>query len=202
MAINWTPRTAIEAIKKNDKESIADIGKRFPLSLASLVLAAENEGACTILSAIPENITVRKIEAILKDGIEETDTEDVDTDAKEEPKAEDKPKSKRGRKPKAEPVVEEANDVEEENEEEDPVALYKECKKAGLKVKARQSADYYKAELAKLNEVDDEDDDDDWGEEVEEEAPKKATKKTPKKSAKKPEPVVEEDEEDDDDWDI
>lgn len=152
MAINWTPKMAVEAIKKNDKESIADIGKRFPLALAGLVLAAENEGACTILSAIPENITVRKIEAILKDGVDESDSEDTDTEVEE--KTEEKPKDGRGRKPKekAEKVV---------DEDEDPVALYKQCKKAGLKVKPKQKADYYKKQLATLEEP--EEDDEDWG---------------------------------------
>ena len=192
MATNWTLAEATKEILSGNKEAICDIGKRFPLTATAIASMGNNEGALTIINALPEKITARKIEQTLKGDVEDTDVEDVDdtpVEEKDETPVEKPAKKRRSKKAKVEEPVEDAKD-----DEEDPVALYKECKKAGLKVKARQSADYYKAELAKLNE-----DDDDWGDdEEEEETPKKPAKKA---SPKKEEPVVEDDD-DDDDWDI
>lgn len=197
MAINWTMKTAMDAILKNDKESLMDIGKRFPLAFKALVEAQTNAGAVAICNAL-EDLTVRKLESVLKDGVAEKTDSDVEdeAEAEEKPKATEK-KSGRGRpsKKKEEPVEE-----PEPEDEEDPVALYKQCKKAGIDVKPRQSAKYYKDALAKANEADEEDADD-WDDEEEEVKPKKKAEK-PAKSKKKADPEPEDDDEDDDDWDI
>ena len=203
MATNWTLAEATKEILSGNKEAICDIGKRFPLTATAIASMGNNEGALTIINALPGKITARKIEQALKGDVEDVDAEDVDNtpvENEDNTPVEKSAKKRRNKKAKVEEPVEDAND----EEEDDPVALYKECKKAGLKVKARQSADYYKAELAKLNEENDDDWDDD--EEVEEtpKKPAKKDKKPAKKAApKKEEPVEDDDDDDDDDdWDI
>lgn len=194
MAINWTTAAAAKAIKEGNKEAIVDIGRRFPLFLAAV---AAND-IDTILAAIPEHITARKIEAALKDGVQESDVEDTDSDVEDEKPAK---KEKAEKKPAKKAKKEEDTDTDTD-EDDDPVELYKQCKKAGLKVKPKQSADYYKKQLATLEEQDD--DDDDWGDEEDEAPKKKPAKKEEKKPAKKAkkEEVESDDDDDDDDWDI
>lgn len=191
MATNWTLSQALAKITEGtDKAAIQDIGRRFPLTAVALAEIGNNAGAAKIIGAVPSHITARKIESVLKDGVEQ----DSDVDAEDEdeaPKKEAKKPAKKTAKAKTE------EDAEEE-EEDDPVALYKKCKKAGLKVAPKKSAKYYKDQLAKAEAAEEDADDDDWDDEEEDEKP--ATKKKPaKKTAKKDEP---EDDEDDDEWDI
>lgn len=192
MATNWTLSQALAKITEGtDKAAIQDIGRRFPLTAVALAEIGKNAGAAKIIGAIPSHITARKIESVLKDGVEQdADVEDTE-DEEEAPKKETKKPSKKAVKEKTE------EDAEDE-EEDDPVALYKKCKKAGLKVAPKKSAKYYKDQLVKAEAAEEDADDDDWDDEEEDEKP--APKKKPaKKSAKKAEP---EDDEDDDEWDI
>lgn len=197
MATNWTLSQALAKISEGtDKAAIQDIGRRFPLTAVALAEIGQNAGAVKIIGAVPSHITARKIESVLKDGVEQDSDVDVeDTEDEEEaPKKEVKKPVKKTAKAKTEEDA-------EDDEEDDPVALYKKCKKAGLKVAPKKTAKYYKDQLAKAAATD-EDTDDDWDDEEEDEKP--ATKKAPaKKSAKKAEPKAEpEDDEDDDEWDI
>ena len=194
MATNWTLSQALAKITEGtDKAAIQDIGRRFPLTAVALAEIGNNAGAAKIIGALPSHITARKIESVLKDGVEQDSDADVeDTEDEEEaPKKETKKPAKKAAKEKA--------DEDTDDDEDDPVALYKKCKKAGLKVAPKKTAKYYKDQLAKAAATE-EDTDDDWGDEEEDKkpAPKKATAK---KSAKKAEPEPE-DEEDDDEWDI
>ena len=198
MATNWTLSQALVKITEGtDKAAIQDIGRRFPLTTVALAEIGKNAGAAKIIGALPSHITARKIESVLKDGVEQDSDSDVeDTEDEEEtPKKEVKKPAKKAAKEKTE------EDAEDE-EEDDPVALYKKCKKAGLKVAPKKSAKYYKDQLAKAEAAEEDaekDADDDWDDEEEDEKP--APKKKPaKKSAKKDEP--EDDDEDDDEWDI
>ena len=196
MATNWTLSQALEKITEGtDKAAIQDIGRRFPLTAVSLAEIGKNAGAAKIIGALPSHITARKIESVLKDGVEQDSDSDVeDTEDEEEtPKKEVKKPAKKAAKEKTE---EDAKD----EEEDDPVALYKKCKKAGLKVAPKKSAKYYKDQLAKAEAAEKDADDDDWDDDEEDEkpAPKKASAKKPAKKAE-PEP---EDDEDDDEWDI
>ena len=194
MATNWTLSQALTKITEGtDKAAIQDIGRRFPLTAVALAEIGNNAGAAKIIGAVPSHITARKIESVLKDGVEQDSDVDVEDaeDEEETPKKEAKKPAKKAAKEKTE------EDAEEE-EEDDPVALYKKCKKAGLKVAPKKTAKYYKDQLAKAATADEDADDDDWDDEEEDEKP--APKKKPaKKSAKKDEP---EDDEDDDEWDI
>lgn len=200
MATNWTLSQALAKITEGtDKAAIQDIGRRFPLTAVALAEIGQNAGAVKIIGAVPSHITARKIESVLKDGVErdpDVDTEDTE-DEEETPKKENKKPAKKAAKANAE---EDADD-----EEDDPVALYKKCKKAGIKVAPKKSAKYYKDQLAKAANAEEDADDEDWDDEEEDEKPaskKKPVKKAPaKKTAKKAEPEDDEDE-DEDEWDI
>lgn len=225
---NWTVKEAAKVIRENkDAEAVKEIVKHFPL-FAVIVAGKDFDG---LTDAMPEHMTVRKIENELNNGSAgDADVEDDEDQAEDDAAAEDLENmstkqlialcGKRGIKvPKygknkqfyldALNAGDEGEDVdvEEAEEEEDPVALYKKCKKAGLKVAPKKSAKYYKDQLAKAAaEEEDTDDEDDWdGEEEEEKPAKKAPKKTPaKKGAKKPVKKSEsdDDDEDEDEWDI
>lgn len=131
MARNWNVADAYEALRSGDKEARMDIGRRFPL----FATATEDE----IIAAIPDYISVRKVEAALKAdaGVSEDDVEEVEAEEVEE--------AKPAKKAKAKKVVE----SEEEDDEEEDEAPKKPVKKA---VKAKKPA-------KKVVEDEDEDDD-------------------------------------------
>lgn len=193
MATNWTLSQALKKITDGtDVAAIQDIGRRFPLTAVALAEIGQNAGAAKIIGAVPSHITARKIEAVLKDGVEQDVDADADIDEdEEEDKQEKKVTDKKSTKTKTKAVD------EDDSDEDDPVALYKKCKKAGLKVAPKKSAKYYKDQLAKAAEA--EEDEDPWDDE-EEEKPAAKKKTTKKAATKKAEP--EEEEDDDDDWDI
>ena len=235
---NWTVKEAAKVIRENkDTEAIKEIVKHFPL-FAVIVAGKDFDG---LTDAMPEHMTVRKIENELNSGstVADEDIEDGEDQEENVEGSEDQDlnamtknelialcekkglKVQKHQKPKqyyidalngaGDEDTDAAEDAEEE--EEDPVALYKKCKKAGLKVAPKKSAKYYKDQLAKAEEAEeDTDDEDDWDddEEEEEKPVKKTVKKAPakngaKKPAKKAEPEEDEDDgedEDDDEWDI
>ena len=82
MARNWNVADAYEALRSGDKEARMDIGRRFPL----FATATEDE----IIAAIPDYISVRKVEAALKAdvGVSEDDVEEVEAEEVEEVKQE------------------------------------------------------------------------------------------------------------------
>ena len=202
MATNWTLSQALAKITEGtDKAAIQDIGRRFPLTAVALAEIGKNAGADKIIGALPSHITARKIESVLKDGVEQDSDVDVEDaeDEEEAPKKEAKKPVKKTAKAKTEEDA-------EDDEEDDPVALYKKCKKAGLKVAPKKTAKYYKDQLAKAAAAEEDADEDDWGDDEEDEKPapkKKPAKKEPaKKPAKKAEHEPEDDDEDEDEWDI
>ena len=84
MAKNWTAAQAIKVIRAGkNKEDIMDIGRRFPLFA---VIAASNP--VEIVEALPDFISARKIEAILKGNVdtsseaedEDSESEDIDSE--------------------------------------------------------------------------------------------------------------------------
>lgn len=197
MATNWTLAQAKKVITEGtDLAAITDIGRRFPLTALAIAKIGDNEGATTIINALPEHITARKIESVLKDGITDSGANDDDDDDAEDT---EKP-AKKNAKAKAE--------TDDEADAEDPITLYKKCKKAGLKVAPKKSVKYYKDALKKAQEAENEadGDTDDWDDADDEE--EKPAKKTGKAAAKKskaktePEPEPEDEDDDEDEWDI
>lgn len=103
----------------------------------------------------------------------------------------------------------EKEEEQDESEKYDGMSapeLFKECKKRGLKVRPKQSADFYIEKLEeddRKQEAEAEDEDDDWGEDDEEVVEKPKKSKADKKPAKKaPAKKVVEEDDDDEDWDI
>ena len=202
MAKNWTMKEALEAVATGNKEGLQDLGRRFPLTIIALAKGDIE----TIINALPDYITARKIESVLKDGVQETSDDDnveVEEEVVEEKPAKAK-KEKAAKKPAKEEQVEEDEDDETSDEIDyssmNAVELFKLCKKRGIKVEPKQKATVYVKALKAADEATNEENDDDWEEEEETKPVKKAAKKE-KAPAKKPAKNVEE-EDDDDDWDI
>ena len=160
MAKNWTIGEAFKAVLEGDKEGILDVGKRFPLSC--VMLAKVNAEAAVIFDALPENMTVRKLESVLKGDIEVSDEDDANEDAPAVEKREKKEKvekkvGKRGRPAKK--VVEpddddeDFDDEDEEDEDEEEVVV---------KPKKKEKEKKNKKPAKKPVVEDDDDDDDDF----------------------------------------
>lgn len=99
MAKNWKVAEAVNAIRNGDKDAIADIGRRFPLFAVNA--ATVNDGAMGLIEAIPEFITVRKMESVLKKGVDDSEVEseeDEIDEVEEEEEEEVKPKKKKAKK--------------------------------------------------------------------------------------------------------
>lgn len=101
MAQNWNVKQALAAINKGNKEAITDIGRRFPLTSNILARIGEDKAAGELINALPDHITVRKIESILKDGVQ-VDDSDNDVDVDDEIEAEEKPAKKAAKATKSE----------------------------------------------------------------------------------------------------
>lgn len=101
MAQNWNVKQALAAINKGNKEAITDIGRRFPLTSNILARIGEDKAAGELINALPDHITVRKIESILKDGVQ-VDDSDNDVDVDDEIKADEKPAKKAAKTTKSE----------------------------------------------------------------------------------------------------
>lgn len=221
MAQNWTLKEAVEKVLAGDKEAILDIGKRFPLTATAIAAMGKNEGALTIINALPDHMTARKVEMALKDGIEEnTDEEAEDSEEEEEKpakKSSDEKKKERAaaRKAKreaAKKAKEQEEEVEEDEEDEEESGekdyseltapeLFKMCKARKIKVEPKQKASVYIKALKEADAAVEEEYEDDWEEEPEEKpAPKKSKEKAEKKS--KPSAKAKKEEDEDDDWDI
>ena len=199
MAKNWKVGEAARAIQAGNTADILDLGRRFPLF--TVLVAQTNEAGMKLLDCIPDYVSARKIESVLKGDAQETE---ADTDAEDEVAEEETPKKKEApakkapeKKATAKPAKK-AEPKEEEDELEGKSAkeLFDMCKEAGLKVKPKQDKAVYIKALkdAEAKAEAEEAEDDDWGEEADE-PPKKAA---PKKEAKKSKKV----EEDEDDWEV
>lgn len=194
-ARNYQASEAMQIVRNRDTDpdTFVDFVRRFP-SFASIVIAEDFEA---LVSSIPFG-SARQFDkavwAFMTDGLEETDDGD-DEDEAEVEEEEEKPEPKKsGKKKKEEP--------EEEAEAEGKYAglstkeLYELCKKAELKVKTRQPAEYYieKLEYADSRKAKEEPAEDEGWEEEE-----KPAKAKGKKAAKAEE---EDTEADDEDWDF
>lgn len=206
MAKNWSLKEAANEILAGNKEAIVDVGRRFPLTANAIAAMGKNDGALTIIGALPDHISARKIESVLKDGVQEIDDEAEEEVAEEKPAKKEKAAkpAKEDKKPvdkkKAakKPAMNEPEDDEEDLESMSEVELYKLCKAKKIKAAPKQDKQYY---LDLLQPSEEADEDDDWEDEEEEEKPvKKTTKKAANKKPAGKKAKKEDDEEDD--WDI
>ena len=212
MAKNWTLAEATHEIFKGDnKETIIDIGRRFPmlLTLVKGSLEGNKEDFVNLIDAIPEYITANKVNTRLKADAKENESDESDeSDESENVEEKVEKKGKKAAKKVEEKVEDESETEVNEYEGKSAQELFKLCKKRGLDVLAKKNAKYYVEKLvADDSSVDDVDDEDDWGEEEVakiEKKVKKPAKKVEKKAKKaEPEPESEsESDDDDEDWDI
>ena len=138
MAKNWKVAEAVNAIRNGDKDAIADIGRRFPLFAVNA--ATVNDGAMGLIEAIPEFITVRKMESVLKKGVDDSEVESEEDEIDEEGKDENVEEEVKPKKKKAK----------------------KEEKAGKKKAKKEEKAGKKKAKKVEEEEEDDDDDDDDF----------------------------------------
>lgn len=144
MAKNWRMNELVSTLTAGRKEDLIDLGKRFPLTVLAAKVAMGNEGAETIFNALPDHVSIRKVENILRGDVEDLNDapvneeveSDVDSDevaVEDDKKAKAKARRER-RKAKKEAVKEEgkekpsrsrrskkANKVEVEEDLEDEV---------------------------------------------------------------------------------
>lgn len=202
MARNYTIAEATQIVREGvDKAALIDLGKKFPLTM--LYIAKLDENGFAFASIMPEKVTMRKIEMILRGDVAEIndeDEKDVKPETEEVMPIDKMPEPKswksmsqyqktKARALGAEYVAackkldeNEANVVNEEPEKEEKKVSKRATKKAAVE--------------------DSEEDDFDFDDE-EEVKPAKKEKKAKKevKPAKKATKKVVEEEEDDDDFD-
>lgn len=141
MAKNWKVGEAVVALHSGVKEDIIDIGRRFPLF--SVLAAQVNEAATQILLAMPDYMTARKVESLLKGDAQDPSDEGSDDEtpaaapaaAKEKPAAAVKQSAA-----KANEVVLEGKSAKE---------LYAICQELGITVETRQPAEIYTKAIKK-----------------------------------------------------
>lgn len=182
MAKNWNMGELVDAIVANDIAGIQDVGRRFPVAttLMAKVVNGDRDAIAMLMHAMPDHLTVRKINSTLTDGVEEDAEDENDT----EEVVEEKPKSKRGRKTAK-------TEDEDEEVEEKPVKktkkvakddasdtgyegktareLFELCNERGLKAEPKKPTSYYIALLedadkkgSKKEESEESEEEDDW----------------------------------------
>lgn len=181
MATNYTLAEARKEIMAGNKEVILDVGRRFPLATTLLAKIGNNEAVDELINALPEHITVRKIESVLKDGVniidDAVEPENVEKEMMnlpvEEKKEKPAKKEKAAKETKSAKKEKNVEEKKEEVEEEDAASeldyssmsamdLYKLCKKNGIKTEPKQKAEVYINLLTMADESTSEDEDDEW----------------------------------------
>lgn len=170
MATNWTAYEAAKELMGNNKETIAEIGSRYPL-FTRTVSMANNEYLLEILKAVSPKVTARIVETgLANNGQDEEEEETTEQVVKKAEKATEKKAAKKEAEPEED---------EEEAEEEaaggyegmTSKALYKLCCDRGIssQCKKRDKASLIAVLKANDGAAGTDDDADDWEDEEEEE---------------------------------
>lgn len=167
MATNWTAYEAAKELMGNNKETIAEIGSRFPL-FTRTVSMANNEYLLDILKAVSPNVTARIVETGLAN-IEQDDEEEETTE--QVVKKAEKATEKKAAKKEVEPEEDEEEEAAGDYEGMTSKALYKLCCDRGIssQCKKRDKASLIAVLKANDGEAGTDDDADDWEDEEEEE---------------------------------
>lgn len=128
MATNWTAYEAAKELMGNNKETIAEIGSRFPL-FTRTVSMANNEYLLDILKAVSPKVTARIVETGLAN-IEQDDEEEEATE--QVVKKAEKATEKKAAKKEAEPEEDEEEEAAGDYEGMTSKALYKLCCDRGI----------------------------------------------------------------------
>ena len=162
MAKNWTLKEIVKAVVEGGdayKEMASDAGRRFPISVSMVtgIIAGSNDTAkeflVSLTESFPDYLTVRKIEKVLKTGVDDVDDSDDDEEEEKKPTKKEKKPAKKSKKVEEDEEEEEDDDEDDDDEEE---VKPKKSKKASKKEKKSSK------KSKKVEEDDDEDDDDDW----------------------------------------
>lgn len=174
MATNYSFKQFVNTVLDGaDTETLMDLGRRYPCTLAAVseAKAIAPEQIRKIANAVPDFITARKIEKGLQNPGEVEESDEVD-EAEEEAPVEEKPAPKKRARRAHAKKVEPEPEVEDESEDEgdgkyagqNAQALFKECKKRGIKAAPKKPAQYYidllEKDDAKADSAEDEDDED------------------------------------------
>lgn len=167
MATNWSAYDAAKELYGTNKETIAEIGSRFPLFTRTVSLA-NNNFLLDILKAIPK-VTARVIETGLKDIDDVEDVTEVEETKDEEPK---KKTEKKETKTTGKANTKKAADEEEEEDDYENMtskALYKLCCDRGISSQCKKRDKASLIAVLKANDGASNEDEDDCGDEEEEE---------------------------------
>lgn len=136
MAKNWKVGEAVEAIRAGNATDIIDVGRRFPLFT---VLAAQvNDAGLKILNAMPDYMTARKVESLLKGEAQDPSDEGSD-DSEETPTA--PAKAEKAAKAVTPEVAAKIN--EDAFAGKSPKELYTICMELGITVATKQPSEIY-----------------------------------------------------------
>ena len=83
MAKNYTFNEAVNVIAKGtDMESIADLGRRYPVLVQKITVVATKAGQdfVDLMSYMPDYLTANKVNTAIKAGITESDSDDEDAE--------------------------------------------------------------------------------------------------------------------------
>lgn len=167
MATNWTAYEAAKELMGNNKETIAEIGSRFPL-FTRTVSMANSTYLLEILKAVSPKVTARIVETGLANNEQGEEEEEVTEQVvKKAEKATEKKAAKKEAEPEEDAEEEEAGDYEGMTSK----ALYKLCCDRGIssQCKKRDKASLIAVLKANDGAAGTDDDADDWEDEEEEE---------------------------------
>ena len=162
MAKNWTLKEIVKAVVEGGdayKEMASDAGRRFPISVSMVtgIIAGSNDTAkeflVSLTESFPDYLTVRKIEKVLKTGVDDVDDSDDDEEEEKKPAKKEKKPAKKSKKEEDDEEEEEDDDEDDDDEEE---VKPKKSKKASKKEKKSSK------KSKKVEDDEDDDDDDDW----------------------------------------
>lgn len=177
MAKSWSVAEAVQVVVEGtDKAAIQDIGRRFPLF--AVAAASGTTGLLEIISHLSDKVTVRTLEAKMKEGVTEMEDEEEvveKTPAKKAPAKAKAPAKKAPAKEEEDVFEEDDEDMSDDGYDDmTPAELKAEAKKLKINITGLKSKAAVIEALRGSN-----DDTDDWGDEEEEEEP------TPKKQPAK-----------------
>ena len=137
MAKNYSFAEAVKVIAEGkDFESIADIGRRFPIlaNKIAVVTAKAGQDAVDLASFIPEHVTANKVNTMIKNALESGETESEEEATSEEDFEEAPKATKKSEAPKATKKAKSETKGDSENDyaSMSGKALYELVKEAGV----------------------------------------------------------------------
>lgn len=133
MAKNWKVGEAVQAIHTGSTEEKLDIGRRFPLF--TILAAQTNPAGAALLNTIPDYVTARKLESVLKGDAQSDDGEGNDDESAAPAEPATPAKDPAAKAP--------AKANEDALAGKTPKELYAIAKELGIAVEPKQPADIY-----------------------------------------------------------